>query len=173
MAALPTFDQLKKNYPTSDNPAQVKASIGGGVTEAWLGDNTCVVRMSKAFNYASGSRFAIPGSHPGLRTVKGADKLNYAIRVTEFIDFLTHKYGAANIIKMGEAIEEEAFFGKTGIIAWRVDGWRSARGHFTLWDGYKGLYVGGLDYWALPKKKPQPVNGKTPPYLVKSQLWLC
>jgi hypothetical protein len=170
MAGLPTFDQLKKNYPTGDG-SQVKAKIGGGVTGSWLGENTCVIRMSKAFNHASGRRFAIPGTRAGLVTVKGADKLNYAIRVTEFIDFLTHKYGAANIIKTGEAIEEKTFLGKTGIIAWNVNGWANARGHFTLWDGHKGLYVGGLDYWALPKKPP--TDGKKGAYLVKSQLWLC
>lgn len=79
--------------------------------------------MSKAFNYASGSRFAILGARAGMLTVKGADKLNYAVRVTEFIDYLSAQYGAANMVKLGEAIEIEPFMGKTGIIAWSVNGW--------------------------------------------------
>lgn len=170
---LPTFEQLKKSYPTGSGFAKVKADIGGDVTQGWLGDNTCVIRMSKAFNYAAGSRFAIPGGRAGMLTVKGADKLNYAIRVTEFIDYLSAQYGAADIVKLGEAIEVEPFLGKTGIIAWSVNGWGDARGHFTLWNGREGLYVGGHDYWAMPKKKLPPVAGITPPYLIKSQLWLC
>ena len=69
---LPTFEQLEKNYPTGSSFAQVKADIGGGVTQGWLGNNTCVIRMSKAFNYA-GSGNAIPGGYAGILTVKGAD----------------------------------------------------------------------------------------------------
>ncbi len=170
-SSLPTFEQLHKHYPTDSSYAKVKAELG--LTQSWLGDNTCVIRMSKAFNYAAGSRYAIPGSYPGLLTVKGADKLNYAIRVEEFITFLSQHYRAADIIKEGEAIEKEAFFGKTGIISWSVRGFDDATGHFTLWDGREGVYTGGINYWSMPKKKLPPVKGYVPQYLIKSQLWLC
>lgn len=169
--ALPSFAQLRKHYPTGSSFSQVKAELG--LNQSWLGDNTCVIRMSKAFNYAAGTRFAIPGSYPGLLTVKGSDKLNYAIRVVEFIDFLTHYYRPADIIRHGDSIEKSAFQGHTGIISWSVVGFDDARGHFTLWDGLEGVYVGGINYWSMPTHKMPALRGITPEYVVKSQLWIC
>jgi hypothetical protein len=168
--ALPTFAQLKKHYPT-DGSSQVKAALG--LTADWLGSNTCVMRMSKAFNYAAGANFAIPGNYPGMVTAKGSDKLNYAIRVQEFITYLSQHYHAANIIKEGDAIEKNAFLGHTGIISWSVVGFDDATGHFTLWDGLEGLYTGGINYWSMPTRKLPLVHGVQREYVIKSQLWIC
>lgn len=47
--ALPTFSELRANYPTMEQEA-LMSSIGGGVSSSYI-RNTCVIRMSKAFNY--------------------------------------------------------------------------------------------------------------------------
>ncbi len=84
---LPPFRTLAANYPTSADGEQVKQDIAGEVTQSWLGVNTCVIRMSKALNYA-GKVHQIPRHHSGLLTVRGDDKKNYAVRVAEFIVYL-------------------------------------------------------------------------------------
>jgi Type VI secretion system (T6SS), amidase effector protein 4 len=164
---LPTFSQLKRRYPTGSNPEAVKGDIGGEVEEDWI-TNTCVIRMSKAFNYCGLAECSIPKTH-GLLTVLGQDKMNYAIRVQEFVDFLRDNYGPPDVMRSGEKITVRPFQDKTGIIAWRVNGWSDATGHFTLWDGQKGLYVGGHSYFDMPKKKPD--GGGV--WLTKAELWKC
>lgn len=164
---LPTFASLKRNYPTSSNPERVKSAIGGTVDDSWV-TNTCVIRISQAFNYCGNANHIIPTA-AGLMTVKGADKMNYALRVQEFIDFLRDQYGAPHVIRAGENISKTPFLNKTGIIAWRVNGWSDATGHFTLWDGQDGLYVGGHDYFAMPKRKPDGGGA----WLTKAELWRC
>lgn len=47
--SLPSFTDLRINYPTTSSEL-VKATIGGAVNAAYI-TNTCVVRMSRAFNY--------------------------------------------------------------------------------------------------------------------------
>lgn len=163
---LPKYDMLIKNYPTDSDPEKIKKAIGGAVDDPNI-KNTCVVRMSKAFNYTSDAEDEIPKRN-GLYSVKGADKKNYALRVEEFVDFLTAEYGAPDLTKTGAAISASAFKNK-GIIAWHVDGWKDARGHFTFWDGTKGLYLAGQDFWALPTSKPV----QAVPWLTKVEFWEC
>ena len=83
--ALPAFSLLSANYPIDPDSPKLIQQLGGELTQAWVGPNTCVMRMSKAFNYA-GTDHEIPKSKPGLLTLKGGDKKNYAIRVIEFIN---------------------------------------------------------------------------------------
>ena len=165
--ALPSFSSLQTNYPTDDS-ATVIQNIGGEVTQPWVGVNTCVMRMSKAFNYA-GPAFKIPGSSQGFLTVKGADRLNYGIRVMEFIDFLQNTYKIPDIMKTGAAMTADTFKDKKGIIAWLIDGWSDARGHFTLWDGSTGLFQGGHDYFT----DFGPGTPSNKPHMTAVKFWTC
>ena len=47
---LPGFSLLSQNYPNGA-AEEVKALIGGHVNAGWI-TNTCVIRMSRALNYA-------------------------------------------------------------------------------------------------------------------------
>jgi hypothetical protein len=167
MSKLPPFATLVPNYPVDHDADKVKSGIGGAVDADWI-TNTCVVRVSKAFNYA-GKTYEIPRKSSGLLTVKGGDQKNYAIRVQEFIKFLHRKYGAPNVTRSGGKISVDPFRGHTGIIAWHVRGWNDATGHFTLWDGAKGLYEGDHHYFQLPTEKPEEGG----PWLTKVELWYC
>ncbi len=169
---LPPFAALVANYPADANGEDVKRNIGGELTQSWLGANTCVMRMSRAFNYA-GKVHEIPRHHRGLLTVRGSDDKNYAVRVAEFIVYLNGKYGAPDISKTGSDIAQSVFSAKTGLIAWHISGWSDATGHFTLWDGSAGLYVGTHDYFNdFPTTAPRPSDPKQP-YLTKVDLWIC
>jgi hypothetical protein len=166
--ALPSFLALQKNYPTNPDSPKVIQQLGGELTQSWVGPNSCVMRMSKAFNYA-GKAHEIPPSHKGLLSVKGKDGKNYAIRVIEFINYLHSHYRVPDIVKTGSAMKPESFDGKKGIIAWLIDGWSDARGHFTLWDGSQGLFEGEHHYFAdFGPSAPQ--NG---PHMVKVEFWTC
>jgi Type VI secretion system (T6SS), amidase effector protein 4 len=112
---LPSFVTLKRKYPTSSDPDKVKQEIGGEAVESWI-TNTCVIRMSEAFNYCGEARCKIPKSH-ALLTIAGGDKLRYAIRVQEFVDFLRDNYGPPDVIRTGDKISKRPFLDKTGIIA--------------------------------------------------------
>jgi hypothetical protein len=124
--------------------------------------------MSKAFNYA-GKAHEIPHSSKRLLTLKGRDGKNYAIRVPEFINYLHRHYCAPDIVKTGSAMTAASFSGKKGIIAWLIDGWHDARGHFTLWDGSKGLFEGEHHYFT----DFGPSAPKTGPHIVKVEFWTC
>ena len=104
LQTLPSYASLKKKYPAGKNPDKVKADIGGEATESWI-TNTCVIRMSKAFNYCGKEECKIPKSQ-SLLTIKGADKLRYAIRVQEFVDFLRDHYGPPDVIRTGASIKK-------------------------------------------------------------------
>ena len=164
--ALPGFSKLKENYPTDPDSARVIQELGGGLTDSWVGPNSCVMRMSKAFNYA-GKAHEVPQNRKGLLAVKGKDGKNYAIRVLEFIEYLHTHYRVPDMVKTGSDMNAESFSGKQGIIAWLIDGWKDARGHFTLWDGSQGLFVGGHNYFA-------DFGGSAPknvPHMVKIEFW--
>src|SRR5665213_4243368 len=164
---LPSYAALAPNYPVDPDPDAVKAAIGGSVNADWI-TNTCVIRISKAFNYA-GDNFLIPEGDDGLLTVRGADTLNYALRVEEFIAFLRSRYGEPQVVSTGNSISIEPFSGERGIIAWHVSGWQDATGHFTLWNDDAGLYVGDHDYFAFPTSPPAAPG----PWLTKAELWRC
>jgi len=166
--ALPSFSAIRANYPTDPDSAKVIQQLGGELTQSWVGPNSCVMRMSKAFNYA-GNSHEIPRSHKGLLTVKGGDGKNYAIRVIEFINYLHRHYCPPDIVKMGSSITPASFTGRKGIIAWLIDGWTDARGHFTLWDGSTGLFEGGHHYF----RDFGPSAPKDGPRMVKVEFWTC
>ncbi len=86
---------------------------------------------------------------------------------------MNEKYGMPDIVKKGSDIALSQFSGKTGLIAWHITGWSDATGHFTLWDGSAGLYVGTHDYFHdFPTTAPGP--GDPPqPRLTEVDLWIC
>jgi hypothetical protein len=134
---LPGFSLLSQNYPngTAD---EVKGLIGGHVNAGWI-TNTCVIRLSRALNYA-GARIT---THAGLSTVSGSDGYRYAYRVSEFKVYMEHEYGPANIVGTGGDIAK--FMGKQGVIMFDDCGWSDASGHFDLWNGNDCVHEG---YWS-------------------------
>ncbi|RLJ76647.1 T6SS effector amidase Tae4 family protein [Pedobacter alluvionis] len=182
--SLPAFNDLRTNYPTTSSDL-VKATIGGAVNAAYI-TNTCVVRMSRAFNYLSVDNniftlntpswkyttkqafqaqekvkvHAIPKRYAFTKkfeTIAGADQKRYCFRVSEFFDYLNHKYNKSNhslILKSGKFFAQseirdftDKISNKTGIICFKTK-FSDATGHFTLWDGYKCLYQ---DYFLDPR----------------------
>jgi hypothetical protein len=126
---IPSFSALRAHFPGKDmGPATVKQTIGGAVNASWI-TNTCVIRVSRAFNGAGAN---IPGNIPGLSTVRGGDGKRYAYRVAEFHRFLVSHVRAPNV--------EGDVSGKQGVIEFVVKGWSDATGHFDLWDGNHCLY---------------------------------
>jgi hypothetical protein len=131
---LPEFRHLWAAYPSGD-PEVVKKMIGGAVDAPWI-NNTCTIRLSRCFNY---SGHPIPATDNDLNTIMGGDKLRYAFRVAEFKRYLKRVYGWATFThayeggKGGDVPPE--IMGKKGIIAFDVDGWSDATGHFDLWNG--------------------------------------
>jgi hypothetical protein len=124
---IPAFTGLWNHYPHGDASA-VKRRIGGNVNLAWV-TNTCVIRISYAFNKAGA---LIPNNVPGLSTIRGGDGKRYAYRVAEFRRFLETRVRPADV--RGDVA------GQKGIILFEVSGWSDATGHFDLWDGSKCAY---------------------------------
>lgn len=130
---IPSIEKLSANYPAG-TAGEVKELIGGNVNLAWL-TNTCVVRISRAFNY-SGQK--IPKDFDGLETFDGADGLRYAFRVKEFEKFLRKRYGNPLISTEKGRFTPEIQDGLTrykGVIMFEVDEWDDATGHFDIWNG--------------------------------------
>ncbi len=126
MAGLPTLSSLWSNYPNGSS-SSVKQMIGGNVNMGWV-TNTCVIRMSHAFNRAGAP---IPNGFPGLTTARGGNGKRYAFRVREFKAYLDTQYKPADITGASEG----DFTGSPGIIMFDVEGWSDATGHFDMWDG--------------------------------------
>lgn len=151
---LPTYESLITNYPGSNYSSfQVRELIKGEVeSHSPTFSNTCVIRMSRAFNYANaGKLFDIPKSYPGMLTFTGGDTLYYAIRVAEFNTFLRQKYHAPTVSltrKNGE-FDLTKINNLKGIIRFEVSGWSDATGHFTFWDGSSCVYCGDHNYFAM------------------------
>lgn len=151
--ALPNFDQLTPNYPTSKDFKAVRAEIGGDVDKDWY-ENTCIMRVSKALNYAN---HFIPADSGTFKTRLGADKKWYGLGVQQFWEYMEKNYGKPAVYaekdKSSGRIPYEKFRGYQGIIGFRVKGWKDASGHFTLFDGINLLYVGEhRDYWGIAYK---------------------
>jgi hypothetical protein len=191
-SVLPAFELLKEQYDTDHDPEMVKKRIGGEVTQSWLGNNTCAMRVSKAFNYAGSvgrpaNDFSVPhfpGPYriaqagiykihkgKGMAVVKGADDMWYGFRVKEFAKYLHTMYGKAKVIKeKGSKINDNDFRDKQGIIAFDVRGWNDATGHISLWDGKKVLYeTSENEYFGMSR------DLKDTDHLVLTQveLWVC
>jgi hypothetical protein len=159
---LTNFDQMWSNYP---NPGEgsdaAKATIGGAVNTPIV-NNTCVARISRSMNY-SGHR--IPANVPGLWTLRGADKLNYALRVQEMRRYLKRIYGRPNVAQTfpepGGPVSE-AFAGAQGIICFVVTTWSDATGHFDLWNGERCIHsnyfheAASVELWTVPGAADDP-----------------
>lgn len=132
---LTGFERMWNAYPAPGGTAdEAKAMIGGEVNGKWL-SNTCVIRVSRALNYAG---HPIPQGFRGLSTVRGADGMRYAFRVEELRKFLTYAYGPPSVVEEREPPRDQvpaSLAGQSGIIAFLVKGWADATGHFDLWDG--------------------------------------
>ena len=134
---LSGFERMWNAYPAPNGEApEAKKIVGGAVDAAWI-ENTCVIRLSRAMNYAG---HLIPQGLKGLSTVSGADGLRYAYRVAEIDAYLRATYGAPDFEDIRQVASESVpatFVGKRGIIGFQVRGWADATGHFDLWDGEK------------------------------------
>ena len=147
---LPTYAQLSKNYPGEGySTQQVRQLIGGAANNSRF-ENTCVLRMSRAFNYAN-AQARIPGGKTGLYTVLGADKLHYALRVAEFREYMLDTYGNPQKVSVlkDKKLDKTKFIGAAGVICFDVSGWGDATGHFSLWDGSNCSYCGDHEYFNM------------------------
>lgn len=131
------FDAMWDAYPNPGGSAEAAKHTIGGQALAETIQNTCVLRISRCFNY---SGQPIPNS-PGdeILTIRGGDGLNYALRVREFLRYMRRKYGPPDLEHEypppGGGAVPESFKGRQGVIAFEVDGWLDATGHFDLWNG--------------------------------------
>ncbi len=136
-ARLKNFDQMWDAYPAPGGTADEAKHLIGGRVAAMPDGNTCVLRVSRAFNY-SGNK--IPRSSTDeILTIKGGDGRNYALRVREFTRYLKRKYGKPDHEHSypppgGGEIPSE-FKGRQGVIIFDVKGWTDATGHADLWNG--------------------------------------
>ncbi len=136
MAGLRNFKEMWDAYPNpGGTAAAAKATIGGGVDQAWI-RNTCVVRVSRSLNAAG---YPIPDdSRDGLATVAGGDGMQYALRVHEFRAYLERTYGAPQRSHTYPSADggpvPDAFVGARGIVVFDVDSWSDATGHVDLWN---------------------------------------
>jgi Type VI secretion system (T6SS), amidase effector protein 4 len=147
---LPLYANLAKNYPGETySTQQVRQLIGGAANNPKF-ENTCVLRVSRAFNYA-GTQAKIPGGKAGLYTVMGADKLSYALRVAEFKQYMINTYGSPSKVSLlkDKKIDKTKFMGINGVICFEVSGWGDATGHFSLWDGNNCSYCGDHEYFNM------------------------
>ena len=173
MTTLKNFQRMWDEYPlgTSD---EVKKRIGGTVNADWV-TNTCVVRVSRSFNYAG---YPIPIKYPGFATLKGADGKRYGIRVREFKTYLRAIYGAPAVSHTytGEGgPPPDAIAGKQGLICFDVTGWNDATGHFDLWDGERCVNHGYFEraakvhLWTVgDDDAPRSTPGQTPVALAQT-----
>ncbi len=145
---LPKMKALWLNYPRG-TAEDVKKLIGGKVNYSWI-KNTCVIRISRAFNY---SGHLIQGGLQNLSTISGDDGYWYAYRVREFSEYLVRTFGNPDISvsrKSGDASIPREFLGEQGVIVFEVDSWNDATGHMTLWNGWK--CADDDCYWHRSKK---------------------
>ncbi len=150
---LPLYENLIKFYPTDKDYEKVRREIGGSVDKSWY-ENTCIMRVSKSLNYAN---HPIPADSGVFKTRQGADGKWYGLGVQQFWEYLEKYYGKPTIYaerdKKTNRIPIEKFQRKRGIIGFRVQGWKDASGHFTLWDGFNLLYGGEKhNYFAISSK---------------------
>jgi len=137
MARLKSFDKMWDAYPNPGGSADAAKHTIGGQADSDSIDNTCVLRISRAFNYSGNP---IPRSSTDeILTIRGGDGLNYALRVREFTRYLKRKYGPPDYEQTypdpGGGTVPASFKGRQGVIVFEVDGWTDATGHIDLWNG--------------------------------------
>jgi hypothetical protein len=136
-ARLKNFDQMWDAYPNPGGSADAAKHTIGGQAVAESIDNTCVLRLSRAFNYSGNP---IPRSATDeIVTIRGGDGLNYALRVREFTRYMKRKYGPPDFEHSypapGGGDVPASFKGRQGVVIFEVDGWTDATGHMDLWNG--------------------------------------
>lgn len=119
------------------NQSQKVATLIGGtvakniaLTSPLGWKNTCAIRMSYILNHSGMPIPRIMG-----KTVSGADKKWYFYRVRDLIDFLTQRWGQADLVLPFPVSRNEEMNSKRGVILFEVSGWQDASGHASLWDG--------------------------------------
>lgn len=169
MPALPKFEKLDANYPTTSDYKRILREINPELENNPAFQNTCAMRVSMALNANPGHGIQ---RRVGLLTVRGVDGMRYAVRVKELKNYMKIRYSlphkTLNATPMG-VINNAPILGLQGIVAFDVTGWGDASGHFTLWDGKKLLYDGGHDYFNLYDKFD---NGKVIK-VSKCTFWKC
>ena len=150
MSKLKTWAALWNAYPDYINSPiseDVKKDIGGEVTQAWLGPNTCAIRLSYTLNR---NGFPLPSNFPGLLTVKGGDGYRYALRVAETRKWLAFTLGKPDFDlskKAGAAFDKKQIEKLKGIIAFEIQ-FSDATGHLDLWDGTQFSHeYAAAEYW--------------------------
>jgi Type VI secretion system (T6SS), amidase effector protein 4/Putative peptidoglycan binding domain len=137
VARLTGFDRMWDAYPNPGEGAEeAKRTIGGGANVSWI-SNTCVLRISRSFNYGG---YPIPDrAGDEIATVRGDDRLHYAFRVREFVRWIRRKLGPADFEHAypppGGGEVPAGLRGRQGLIVFEVEGWTDATGHIDLWDG--------------------------------------
>jgi Type VI secretion system (T6SS), amidase effector protein 4 len=116
--------------------AEVGRKIGGNVQkniELPTGgfENACPIRMSYVLNKTG---FPIRKSST-YSTVSGADSGQYIFRIGDMMRYLERTFGKPD--KTVRVPKTSDFTGMKGIIVVKGHGWGNAKGHVTLWDGYK------------------------------------
>ena len=146
MKTLPNYNDLEYNYPILGTVDEIKEKIGGNVNQEHY-KNSCIMRVSKALNYAGA---LIPHDSPRFRTQRGADGKYYGLRVNEFWNYMLRTYGKPTVHSpIGQKINRDEFAGIRGIIGFHVK-FNDATGHFTLWNGFKLKHGGDLhDYFGI------------------------
>lgn len=158
LKVLPSFDSLKAAYNTGEDIASFLATIGGEVegTALAVGSsyNSCVTRVSQAFNYArtqelyydrdlqgQGRAYGIPGGtvpSGELKRWKGADNKAYAVVVKQFVPYMNHYYPSPDTKRI-TAPDPASIDGHFGVIGF-VFAYAGGGGHFTLWEKNRALY---------------------------------
>jgi hypothetical protein len=97
------------------------------------------------------SGVTVPGSFPGLLTVKGGDSKRYALRVAEMRKWLPVALGRPDFDKTkkaGDAFDKSTLSDQKGIIAFDIH-FSDATGHLDAWDGSVFSHeYGANDYWS-------------------------
>jgi hypothetical protein len=168
-AKLIAFDKMWDAYPNPGEGAEAAKHTIGGAAESETITNTCVLRVSRCFNYSGND---IPKSSTDeILTIRGGDGKQYALRVREFSRYLYRKYGAPDLEHEypdgnGGDIPPE-FLGQQGVIGFEVDGWTDATGHFDLWNGTKCRHHG---YFNRAKKVMLWLVPDTPRYVLTASV---
>ena len=135
MSSLPPFDKLWQNYPRG-SADDVKRMIGGRVDADWI-ENTCAIRMSYAFNFA-GHRIPRGCRRNWAVSDDRNPKLWYAYRVRALREYIFQVFGEPDIVETsvdGDDSIQQRYLGEHGVIAFDVEKWMDATGHFDIWNG--------------------------------------
>lgn len=133
-AVKPTFLRAQSHFRKiygDGTLAHVSNTLGGKVQvniDGEFFENACAIRMSYVLNKVG---LSVP--RMANQTVSGADSSQYIYKVKDLVAFLRLRLGASDLVIINPRAAD--FSGRKGILIFEVNGWRSAAGHATLWDG--------------------------------------